>query len=229
MHDSIPDNIKILEEKILFVDNSNRTCYLIPCNLCGATTWHPQYAVLKSVRERNQNFFCNQKCSKLFYKKSQTINCENCGKSFEKSLNQIKKTKHHFCSQSCAATYHNSHKNYGTRRSKLEKFLEEQIKIHFPNEKCLFNNVKTIGSELDIYFPEIKLAIQLNGPVHFKPIYGTEKYNKIVEQDHLKREICKTLHIKLIEIDVSKDRSDEIIKIKRWQEVQSLITTFIIK
>ena len=90
-------------------------------------------------------------------------------------------------------------------------------------EDLNLNDVKTIGSELDIYFPRLKLAIQLNGPVHFKPIYGLEKFIKITEIDQLKREICKNLTIKLIEIDVSKDRSSDTIKLKRWLEAKSLI------
>ena len=120
MHDSIPKNIKILEEKSLFRDGANRLCYLLACDLCGNTSWHPQYAILKSIRNRNQKFFCGQICSKLFYKKSQIIKCETCNKQFDKLLCEINKTIHHFCSRSCAATYHNSHKDYGTRRSKLE-------------------------------------------------------------------------------------------------------------
>lgn len=206
------------------MDGSNRLCYLIACHLCGTPSYHPQYAVLKSIRERNQQFFCSQKCAKLYSKKSQTISCDTCGKQFEKRLSEIKKTKHHFCSQSCAAIYHNSHKNYGSRRSKLEQFLEEKLTEHFSGLKCLYNDVQTIGSELDILFPAIKLAIQLNGPLHYKPIYGQEKLSRILGIDKNKRKTCKMLGINLIEIDVSKDKNLDATKNSRWQEVSLIIS-----
>lgn len=222
----LSNNIKIIEEKTLFMDGANRICYLIACYECGKSTYHPQYSVIRAIKNRTKNFFCSQKCSKLFVKTSNTINCENCNKTFEKRLSQIKKTKHNFCSKTCAARYQNSHKTYGLRRSKLEKFLEEKIKIHFPNEECLFNDIQTIGSELDIYFPKLKLAIQINGPVHFKPIYGKEKYLRIIELDEIKRIKCNNLNIILNEIDVSTDDSSDKVKNKRWLEISNLITSY---
>ena len=211
------------------MDGANRICYLIACYLCGLPSYHPQYAILKSIKKRNQQFFCGQKCAKLYYKKSQTINCETCKKQFEKRQSEIKKTKHHFCSKSCAAIYHNSHKIYGSRRSKLEKFIENKIIECFPNLKCFFNDIKTIGSEIDVYFPTIKLAIQFNGPLHYKPIYGQEKLFRIKKLDELKRKSCKKIGIELIEIDVSKDRNLDKIKDIRWQETFILITSRFIK
>ena len=37
------------------------------------------------------------------------------------------------------------------------------------------NQKEIIGSELDFYFPTLKLAIQINGPLHYYPIYGKKK------------------------------------------------------
>ena len=36
-----------------------------------------------------------------------------------------------------------------------------------------------INSELDFYFPNLKLAIEINGPLHYKPIYGKDKLIQI--------------------------------------------------
>ena len=43
----------------------------------------------------------------------------------------------------------------------------------------MYNNSTTISSELDFYFPQLKLAIEINGIVHYEPIYGSNKFDKI--------------------------------------------------
>lgn len=223
MHDLPDNNLNILGEKRVFIDGANRICYLLACNQCGATSYHPRYVILRSIKNKKQNFFCNQTCAKLFSTTARTIICENCNNTFIKRMNQINKTHHNFCCQRCAAIYYNKHKTHGSRRSKLEKYLEENIKTEFPNLKVLFNDNKTIGSELDIYFVELKLAIQINGPSHFKPIYGQKKFTRITELDLEKRKNCINMNIKLVEIDVSNDNSFNKTKDKRWLEVKELI------
>src|SRR5579862_4914250 len=76
------------------------------------------------------NHFCSNKCKYENKKIKISIACGNCKKMFLRTPNQIAKTKNHFCSSSCAAIYNNKHKQYGYRRSKLEIYLEEQIKIN---------------------------------------------------------------------------------------------------
>lgn len=79
---------------------------------------------------------------------------------------------------------------------------------------------------MDIYFPKLKLAIQINGIVHYKPIYGLEKFQRIKEIDSEKRKLCKELTIDLIEIDVSQNQTFESMKNSKWKEVQSLIEQY---
>jgi hypothetical protein len=223
MHDSALNNLNILEEKRMFKDGANRICYLLACTYCREASYHPRYAILKSIKNRKTNFFCSQKCSKLFTNKTKEVECETCFIKFTKQLCQINATQHNFCSRKCSATYHNANKKSGTRRSKLEKFIEEKIKINFPNLECLYNDITTIGSELDFYFPKSKLAIQINGLLHFKPIYGDKKYHRILELDSIKRIACKDLQIKLIEINVSTDRDFNKTKDARWEEFKSFL------
>ena len=106
-----------------------------------------------------------------------------------------------FCSKSCATTYNNKNKKIGTRRSKLELYIEEVLSKQFNSEEVWFNDKKTIGSELDIYFPKLKLAFELNGPFHYRPIYGEKKFNRIKKMDEQKKSLCKTKGIELVSID----------------------------
>jgi len=94
-------------------------------------------------------------------------------------MNQFKKTNNHFCSRSCAATYNNTHKNTGTKISKLEIWLQTKLTEQYPNLEIHYNRKDTINSELDIYIPSLKLAFELNGIFHYEPIYAEDKLNQI--------------------------------------------------
>jgi hypothetical protein len=150
--------------------------------------------------------FCSKKCRGQFNKKEQKVNCLNCQSTFIKGNNQLIKTKNNFCSRSCSATYNNKNKNHGTRRSKLEIWLEEQLTMLYPNLPIDFNKKDTIGSELDIYIPSLNLAFELNGIFHYEPIYGVNKLNQIQENDISKSKTCHDLKIDLCIIDTSQQK-----------------------
>ena len=112
------------------------------------------------------------------------------------------KQKNHFCSRSCAATYNNTHKTHGTRVSKLEVFLQEELPKKYSYE-FHFNRKDAINSELDVYIPELKLAFELNGIFHYEPIYGPDKLNQIQNNDNRKFQACLEQGIELCVIDTS--------------------------
>ena len=95
-----------------------------------------------------------------------------------------------FCSSSCAAKYNNAHKTYGTRRSKLEAYLESQLRSEFPQLELICNGKNAIGSELDFYFPQLRLAIELNGILHYEPIYGADRLERTQANDQQKGISC---------------------------------------
>ena len=123
--------------------------------------------------------------------------------AFTKRNDQIRKTNRNFCSHSCAATYNNRHKTCGTRRSKLEKWLENQLKTLYPELDLDFNNKKAIDSELDIYIKSLNLAFELNGIFHYEPIYGKEKLASIQNNDKRKFQASLERNIELCIIDTS--------------------------
>lgn len=197
---------------------------LLKCFVCSKQYNFPLKSYnLKKKRSPLAKDFCSHDCHNQSRKKYNFIFCDNCGVSFSKDPVQIRKTKNNFCSRNCGASYKNKHKTSGFRRSKLEIFLEDKILENFDYLKCNFNVTSIIGSELDIYFPDLKLAIQINGIVHYKPIYGLDKLNKILVMDNEKRRVCLEKSIKLVEIDVSKDTDFKSTKNNRWLEINTII------
>lgn len=154
------------------------------------------------------------------------MKCSICSKTFLKLHKEIKKSKNHFCSRSCAATYNNQNKTYGIRRSKLEIWLEEHLIALYPNLEIHFNRKDTIGSELDIYIPSLKLAFELNGIFHYEPIFGNDKLQKIQENDSNKFQKCQEHGISLCIIDTS---SQKYFKPKSSQKFLDIITEIIDK
>lgn len=170
--------------------------------------------------------FCSQACNYISQSTKQKVNCKQCNILFDKLPNQIKKSLNHFCSKSCNATYQNTHKTTGNRRSKLEIWLEEQLTTLYPKLKIHYNRKDTINSELDIYIPSLKLAIELNGIFHYEPIYGDKKLNQTKINDSNKFQKCIEKHISLCIIDVSKQ---SYFKVKTSQQFLDIITNIISK
>ena len=150
--------------------------------------------------------YCSIKCCGKGNTKTILVNCKECSKEFLKFPNQIKKTKNHFCSRNCSGRYNALHKTHGTRRSKLEVWLESKLPTLYPNLEFHFNRKDTINSELDIYIPTLKLAFELNGIFHYEAIYGEDKLSQIRNNDNRKFQACGETGISLCIIDTSSQK-----------------------
>jgi hypothetical protein len=181
---------------------------LIPCEClsCQNTFYRSKKLIVHELKHsRGRNKFCNQKCVHSNQKSTENDNvvCVNCGQPFIKHPSYIKQTPNHFCTKSCAATYHNTHKTTGNRRSKLESYLESQLIILYPTLEIHYNRKDAINSELDIYIPSLTLAVELNGIFHYEPIYGADKLAQIQNNDQRKFQACLERGIELCIIDAS--------------------------
>lgn len=198
---------------------------IVDCEYCGAKT-------IKSIGRYNESvkkgwrFFCSIKCRYALQEKGKNFSCAWCSKLIIKTPAEIRKTKNNvFCSKTCSASYNNRHKKSETKRSKLECYLEQELKLNFPALKFLCNSNETIGLELDFYFPDLKLAIELNGFLHFKPIYGAEKLARIQKNDREKILKCTQSEITLFVIDVSNEfHLTEQLKEKHWKLIKELVS-----
>jgi hypothetical protein len=197
-------------------------CYCCNCKFMKLKVYITN-SIKNSLKDKNINAckYCSNKCIGKDKIKSQHVRCTNCNKEFIKKLNQYKKTINHFCSHSCSAKYNNQHRKSGTRRSKLEKWLENQLSISYPNVQFEFNDKKAITRELDIYIPSLKLAFELNGIFHYEPIYGKEKLEQTQQNDSRKFQLCLEKQIELCIIDVTSQRY--------FKESKSIIFLDIIK
>ena len=176
------------------------------CSECGES-----FSVRKgqdwiAVTRKAKNRFCSVHCKqKWFSHQAKWVEkpCSHCGNFLRKQYNAVRKSKNIFCSNSCSASYNNTHKTHGTRRSKLETWIEEQLKMLYPNLSIECNQKSAISSELDIYIPSLQLAFEFNGIYHYKPIHGAEKLASVKDNDARKQQACFDRGIDLRIIDTS--------------------------
>jgi len=152
----------------------------LECIECGKTFYKTKSHIHKETNSREYNAcsFCSHKCMGPSRMSRVDSVCKQCGALFTRQFSQVR-SKNLFCSSSCAAIYNNLHKTTGSRRSKLEVWIEQQLLEKYPEPCFHFNRKDAIGSELDIYIPELKLAFELDGIYHYKPIHGQSKSRKI--------------------------------------------------
>ena len=189
----------------------------VNCNFCQETFQQPLKLFNNNLRRKCNNY-CSKECSDKSHNKSLQVTCDECGIVFKKTRAEIKNTKHNFCSKHCSGVYYNKHKKHGYRRSKLEIYIEKKLKETYGDQFAKFNDVTMIGSELDIYIPSLKLAFELNGILHYEPIYGPDKLKYIKNNDERKLQACIEKQISFCIIDTSKfiyfkeSKADEFLK-----------------
>lgn len=158
-----------------------------------------------SYEKREKSKYCSKACYSARFNLTVKENCGCCGSLVvrQRKALQSSKSGHVFCNRSCSATYNNTHKSQGYRRSKLEIWLETTLPILFPGLDFSFNKTDAINSELDIYIPSLKLAFELNGIFHYEPIYGANQLKQIQNNDGRKFQACAERQIAFCVIDTS--------------------------
>lgn len=75
----------------------------------------------------------------------------------------------------------------GKEGSKLEKFIRNELsKSGFKVEPHKKNLIPNENLEIDMYLPELKAIIEIDGPSHFLPIWGEDKLRKQIKADENK-------------------------------------------
>ena len=179
----------------------------LKCKCCGNEFFRKQHhvqTILKANLDKAK--YCSEKCKGIMRRKRTDGWCKHCNKSIVIKPYMLTRGKYHFCSKSCKCSYWNAHKTWGSRRSKLELWIESEHTEKYPNLSIDYNKTNTIGAELDIYIPSLKLAFELNGIFHYEPIFGPEKLNATKNTDSGKFRNCLEKGIGLCIIDTTSMR-----------------------
>ena len=172
----------------------------------------------------DKGMYCSIQCSQEHKKTLEQINCYQCNCVIEKRKSTINRNKFTFCSNSCRTQYYNQHKTWGSNRSKLEKWVEDELTRLYPNLEIRYNDRTAIGLELDIYIPSVNIAFEINGIFHYEPIFGVDKLNRTIKNDKNKFKICHEQNISLCVINTSEET---YFKPKKCQRYLDIITEII--
>lgn len=195
----------------------------LQCECCG-NVFYTQKRIIKD--KRGVKKYCSRKCMSTIKKTKKLVICKQCGKEFLKKPCEIRDTNNNFCSRSCSTSYGNAHKKTGSNRSKLEIWIEGQLSNLYPDLKILYNNSSIIGAELDIYIASLNLAFELNGILHYEPIFGENKLIQTQKNDQNKFQLCQNKGISLCIIDTS---SQKYFKENSSKKYLDIITNIISK
>lgn len=195
------------------------------CPICNIAFNRPKY----DLHKESKSFFCSKKCAGISKRNDKTKNlfidengnqldsihkldkpypCDNCKTICLTSEYRLRTSKHHFCNRSCQAIFANKTYNragrFGINKSRAETELVTIIKKDFPNLLILENHRKLIpgGLEIDIYIPDKQIAIELNGPCHYIPIFGSNELEKTKNKDLLKIKFLQEENIKFFVINI---------------------------
>jgi YHS domain-containing protein len=181
------------------------------CDECGKEFNRPP-----SVVAGKTNLFCSQACHDKFQDAKVELVCEICSKKFRVSPVYAKRNEHHFCSNDCKGKFVVNGKVFESEFEKLAAplgvnfikndrlTLMQSLPHRFPN--------KTFALELDFYFPDLRFAVEINGPPHFVPIYGLDPLRKRQIRDRRKKRLCKEAGIKLRTVKVDSPYIEDTIK-----------------
>lgn len=113
--------------------------------------------------------------------------------------------------------------------SKLEKFLLDKLledghKVDFHKEQMLSNT----RLQVDLFLPTMNLAIEVDGPSHFSPIWGQEALQRNQKYDEKKNGLLTGKGLGLIRIKQTKDFSTSRANII-YQKIVEIINQQIFK
>jgi very-short-patch-repair endonuclease len=90
-----------------------------------------------------------------------------------------------------------------TGRSQGEEIVIALLRINFPGIKIERNDKSVLGrQELDIHLVDYKIAIEIDGITHSKPIYGQVRFEESLARDRKKEVKLQELGFLLYRIDI---------------------------
>jgi len=191
----------------------SRDFLLLKCEFCDNLFKKSKNTIQKIIKGNkkwiNGGRYCSRSCHFNGMKNRIYLNCGECDKPISITPGRIKKNVHgkYFCNRLCANKHNLKFRvgKNGIHRSRFESWLENKLNDLYPDINILYNDKEAIKSELDIYIPELKLAIEINGPWHYKKMsfVSQKHFNLVKRNDAIKKNCCRINNIDLKIMDVS--------------------------
>lgn len=90
-------------------------------------------------------------------------------------------------------------------RSQAEELVISLLLSKIKNLQIKRNDKSVLGrQEIDIHLPQYKIAIEVDGICHHKPVYGQETFERVQAADKKKTDKLNELGYTLYRIDISK-------------------------
>ena len=90
-------------------------------------------------------------------------------------------------------------------RSQAEQICIDLLRFHFKKLIILPNDRTAIKRELDVYLPEYKIAIEIDGIFHQRVVFSEESFEATKRNDLKKTIKCQEAGIKLFRITLPED------------------------
>lgn len=111
-----------------------------------------------------------------------------------------------------------------TGRSQGEEITIALLRLAFPGIKIERNDKSVLGrQEIDIHLVDYKIAIEIDGITHSKPVYGAQRFAESQERDQRKETRLEELGFLLYRIDIG-----PIDKEKLYSFIKNHMTTNLI-
>lgn len=92
----------MLKKEIRFIEHPED--FLLDCCVCKEKflpeSFKQYINLVKKHKKYNRGFYCSDKC-KAIHRGSMNIQCDTCGKNITINKNNLKNSKHHYCSREC--------------------------------------------------------------------------------------------------------------------------------
>ena len=199
-----------------------RPTYNVVCSVCGCSYEQKRKPIEnpKCVKcrkkESNSKYHETHKDEQREYQQREEVKARkrlSDKKYYEKNKEVVLKKQHEYYMKNkerilkYAESYRRERGEKPNGLSGTESLVKDVLLEVFQNTTIVYKDRKTILNpitnhylELDFYFPELGVAIEIQGPTHYAKIYGEEKYKRQLRNDQIKRDECERLGITLIEI-----------------------------
>jgi len=103
--------------------------------------------------------------------------------------------------------------------SKAEKSLKKNLEAEGFEVVLHKKNLIQGKYEIDLFLPEIKTIIEIDGPQHFKPIFGEVKLQKTIKQDTIKNGLLVAAGYCVIRVKYMCKHLSQSVERKLWSLV----------